>query len=407
MSALMSKSIKAGSKTDKKRSQWPRVREIPGRPQPWMVDARIAGKGTRYFYATVTEADTKADQLRIGRINGGTASAQFPEAHRIMAAQCIAQLAAVGATLREATDFYVSHAKPADGPLTVTALVAKFLLAKTQAGRKAEYLRVQGHVLGKFAKAFGEREAHTLGHAEISQWMQEQKWALRTWDNYRKDLRNLYGFAIKHNHCAQNPLAKLEVATLDEGAPAILSVEQCAALLTTAATFDGGSLLAYTAIGLFAGLRASEIMTLDWREVSLAERTIEVVAKKAKTRARRIVHMSENLAAWLKSCAKPSGPVTPALQLKIKWQRLREAAGVRLAKGGTGSAWGKNSMRHSFASYHVAMHQNAPKTSLEMGHDNPDQLFQSYRNVVKAKAAQRFWDLKPAGGSRKIVQMAA
>jgi hypothetical protein len=64
--------------------------------------------------------------------------------------------------------------------------------------------------------------------------------------------------------------------------------------------------------------------------------------------------------------------------------RLGSAAAV----SATGTPWGKNSMRHSFASYHVSMHQNAPKTSLEMGHDNPDQLFQSYRNVVKARDAE-------------------
>src|SRR5688500_9077409 len=112
--------------------------------------------------------------------------------------------------------------------------------------------------------------------------MHAQKWSLRTRDNYRKDLRNLYGFAIKLNHCSTNPLAKLEVATLDDGAPVILTGEQAAALLTAASTFEEGALLPYVAIGLFAGLRASEIAKLDWHEVSLDERTIEVIAKKAK-----------------------------------------------------------------------------------------------------------------------------
>lgn len=49
----------------------------------------------------------------------------------------------------------------------------------------------------------------------------------------------------------------------------------------------------------FAGLRTAEIEWLDWRKVNLAGKFIEVKAKKAKTRARRLVPITPNLGAWL------------------------------------------------------------------------------------------------------------
>jgi hypothetical protein len=46
---------------------------------------------------------------------------------------------------------------------------------------------------------------------------------------------------------------------------------------------------------------------LDWSEVNLMERHIEIKASKAKTAARRLTPITDNLAAWLTIFAKPSG----------------------------------------------------------------------------------------------------
>lgn len=386
----------------KKADKWPRIREVRHNngTRAWMVDARKQGKGERFFFATRGEADTKADQLRATLKNQGAAGLAISDRLRVEAVELSARLSAVGATLTDAVEYYLRYAKPTGGTKTVTKVVETFLLAKKQAGRKPEYLRIQGHVLGYFGKTFGEREIHTIGPAEIADWMLAQPWKLRTRENYRVDLRNLFGFALKHGHCASNPVEKLERVTLDDVAPGILTVTQADTLLTTAERTEDGALLPYVAIGLFAGLRASELAALDWAEVSIAERTIEVKAHKAKTRARRIVTMSDNLAAWLAPYALTNGPVTSPDAFDPKWVRLRAGAGIE--------AWPKNALRHSFASYHVAAHKNAPLTSLEMGHDNPNQLFASYRELVKPAEAAKYWQLMPsADAGKKVVPLAA
>tara|TARA_Y100001934_G_scaffold186713_1_gene220328 strand:- start:448 stop:618 length:171 start_codon:yes stop_codon:yes gene_type:complete len=53
-------------------------------------------------------------------------------------------------------------------------------------------------------------------------------------------------------------------------------------------------------------------------------------------------------------------------------------------------------MRHSFASYHLAYHQSADKTALEMGHRDTQMLYRHYRSVVSKDEAAKFWKIEPA-----------
>ncbi|HEV7868639.1 MAG TPA: hypothetical protein VGO90_13215, partial [Chthoniobacteraceae bacterium] len=192
----MSTTAKPDSKTSKKRNQWPRVRHVPGRPRPWMVDARISGKGERFFYITATEADTKAETLRIGRKNEGTEGVSIPATLRADAVEAERQLAAVGATIMDAVRYYLAHARPAGGERSVHQVVAEFIAAKRNAGRKDTYLDVQQYVLGNvFAGEFGARKIHEIAAPEIDTWMNAKPWAMRTRLNYFSDLRNLFGFA--------------------------------------------------------------------------------------------------------------------------------------------------------------------------------------------------------------------
>lgn len=126
------------------------------------------GKGERFFYASATEADTKADVLRIGRKNEGTEGASIPASLRADAVEAERQLATVGASIMDAVRYYLAHAKPAGGQRTVQQTVTEFLAAKRNAGRKENYLSVQKYVLSNvFAGKFGTRKIHEIAAAEI------------------------------------------------------------------------------------------------------------------------------------------------------------------------------------------------------------------------------------------------
>jgi integrase len=161
----------------------------------------------------------------------------------------------------------------------------------------------------------------------------------------------------------------------------------------------------FLAIGAFAGLRSAEIERLDWSEVHLADKFIEIKAAKAKTASRRIVPISTNLAKWLKDHAKDEGRVVPFdnVNKQIGWlvedtnQALKEAA----EKDGKDPEkakkvkWKKNALRHSFISYRVAETQDVAKVALEAG-NSPQIIFQHYRELVQPKEAKAWFGIKPA-----------
>lgn len=77
--------------------------------------------------------------------------------------------------------------------------------------------------------------------------------------------------------------------------------------MLTASSDD--ELLAYHAIGVFAGLRMPEIVKLDWHDVNFEKGFIDVGILKAKTRIRRHAPLTDNLRAWLQPIAKPIGKI--------------------------------------------------------------------------------------------------
>src|SRR5437667_10484692 len=86
------------------------------------------------------------------------------------------------------------------------------------------------------------------------------------------------------------------------------------------------------AIAAFAGLRLAEVSRLDWREVRLSEKLIVVGAENAKTAARRLVPIGDNLAGWLAPHAKRFGSVNPCAE-ELRGN-VGHALGLRFERAG-------------------------------------------------------------------------
>jgi integrase len=78
----------------------------------------------------------------------------------------------------------------------------------------------------------------------------------------------------------------------------------------------------------------------------------------------------------------------------------RTAAGIKVKQ------WPENALRHSFASYHLAHFKNAAATAMECGHHDSRITYRHYRELVRPKEAERFWNMRPAR-PRNIVQLGA
>ena len=180
------------------RDAWPKIkrRTYPSGEVAYGVDTR-SFNGERKFFATKQEAETFAELKRTERKNSGQNAGAISDKLRIEAMECQERLEKFDVTLTHAVDYFIKHARPAGGQKSLGSVRDEFLLAKTNANRRPEYVRVQRHILGKFCDDFGGRKANELHADETSYWLQSHEWSLRTQRNYHNDLSNFFGFAVR------------------------------------------------------------------------------------------------------------------------------------------------------------------------------------------------------------------
>ena len=152
-------------------------------------------------------------------------------------------------------------------------------------------------------------------------------------------------------------------------------------------------LIPYLAIGAFAGLRTAELKRLDWSEVNLSERYIEVAAKKAKTGSRRLIPITDNLYAWLTPHSAEAGPVA-RFAANLGRQLGQLVAKVNQQYPDACFEWKHNGLRHSFVSYRLASEKDTAQVALEAG-NSPQVIFKHYRQLVTENEARRWFSIFP------------
>ena len=368
----------------------------PARPKlKFVVNHREAGRRRRSYFPTKEEAQSFATFKNAELKTKGIEHAEFPTALRIMAQEAMEQLQPFGKTIEDATKHYVGYLKASERSCTAEELAKQLLKAKTADGAGERHIDDLESRLSYFTAKFNGQLLSTITTKDIEAYLRELPVAPVTRNHHRNVLVQAFNFAIKNGYAVENPAAGAAKAKVVGGRPGILTVEQASALLCNATA----EILPFFAIGLFGGLRRAELERLDWSEVDFESNLIQVTAEKSKTATRRFVTLQPNLREWLLPNRKLKGNVTPRETFRQSFNQARYAAGI--------VDWPENALRHSFASYHLAAFKNAAATALELGHHDSRVTFAHYRELVRPKEAARYWKLKPAGRSRKIVQMEA
>jgi integrase len=379
-----------------------KVREYNDKKRPhlkFVVNAREGGKRTRQFFETKREAETFAQQKNIELLNGGQEAAQFPSALRIMAQEAVEQLKPFpGRTIADAIRHYVAYLKANEKSCTATELVRELLKAKKADGAGERHLRDLESRLAVFAEKFNGRMVATITSREIDDWLRSLPFRPLTRNHYRAKVVLAFNFAMRNCYSTSNPALGAAKAKVIGDAPGILTVPEIARLLEAASS----DVLPYIALGAFAGLRRAELERLDWKRIDFESGLIEVTARSSKTAQRRLVAMQPNLREWLLPLRKHKGNVTPARNIFVEgFAQARSAAGI--------TDWPENALRHSFASYHLAHFKNAGDTALQLGHRDSRVTFAHYRELVKPKDAERYWQIKPGetADGKKVVSFPA
>lgn len=363
---------------------------------PWCVNvpARISlsGKRERKFFETRKEAETFGKDQRTRVENYGTSATMLSPGQLEEAAKAFEQLRPLGATLNEAVSEFIARRDRDSKSVTFKRLFELFEEAK--AGRSKSYRRQLKYTLPRFLRLHGKLVSR-ISAREIDEETEGMTPLVR--NAFLRVLRALFNFGIKRDYLAANPIDKLDFESVANGEVQVLSHQEAHKLVNAAA--EAGDLLPYHALGLFAGIRPYELLRLQWEDVDLSEGHILIRAEVAKNRRRRIIDISPNLAAWLKPY-KIKGAVTSQTNLRTRLRAIRTAAGI--------SRWKQDVMRHSFASYWLAEHEDINKLTLTMGHTTTTMLWKHYHKAAKRADAEKYWKISPpARARRKIVPFVA
>ena len=269
----------------------------------------------------------------------------------------------------------------------VAEVIADLLAVKAADGCSADYRTDLRQRLKRFADRFAV-DISTVTTADAQMFLDGLKLGKQSRKNFRTVLGTLFSFAEARGYLLKgsNPVFDTEEVKVKSngGSIAIFTPDEIEKLLKAAQP----SLIPFLAVGAFAGLRTAEIERLDWRDIDLARGFVHVGEAMAKTASRRLVPISENLAAWLAPYAGQTGKVWPGTSNRLQKDR---AACVKAA----GVAWKDNALRHSFVSYRLAEIQNAAQVALEAG-NSPAVVFRHYRELVQPSDAQAWFAVTPA-----------
>jgi integrase len=259
----------------------------------------------------------------------------------------------------------------------ISKCIEAVLEAKRTANRTPRYLKSLGYYLRQFAAGREERPLADFTVADVEAWLARYpgQYSRQTWLNR---LSTLFAFAVRRGYVASNPCDRLDRVTIDQTPPVILTPAQSRELLAASPVI----MRPYVVLGMFAGIRPEEIERMEWAQIDLDAATARV---EGKTRRRRLVPLHARAVAELRKHPLRAGPVAPTPAVIARWRRkARRMLGL--------PRWPQDLLRHTAASYLLALHGDAGKVATMLGNSS-GVLLTHYHDPVRAEDCGLFWRL--------------
>ena len=334
-------------------------------------------------------ADEIAVRLARGEINqhilSGTELAQYQEAIKLCSE--------AGCTLLDAARFYQNQWKKTQmKKIEIPKLITEFLAAKLQDGRSKRYLDDARTRLAKFAlKLTGLID--TIATRDVDDYLRGLNVTNRSRNNVHTILGSLFSYARSRGYLPATEKTVMEILQRSKNKPPIIGILKVAEFDAALRAATPKTLAAFV-LGGFCGVRQAEICRLDWSAIDFQRKIITVNVDIAKTARRRIVPLPAAAAAWLKLIAKPSGkvityasPVILSIMMRPVWKAAK-------------ANYTQNCLRHSAASYTLALTGDASRTSLDLG-TSVQMLMQHYRELVLKEDAEAWFNIFPPATPEK------
>ena len=392
------------------------------------VPSKITGKlRERRQFKDRPEAQRWAENVFSGHRQQGHDFFALSDGERRDVAAVMPLLRDRSIALGDAVRYAVARMRPAGGDKRVVAVVEELMASKQQRFERGDLRRLSLKDFrirtNRLVEGMGERLLAQITGAEIKAWLVGLKLGTRNTFNLFRVTSEVFRFAHQRRYIADNPLDELARVDRKEiigrageaKEPAILTVDEATRLLSSAReTNHELHLLPAVVLGLFCGLRTEECKRIQWEHVRTGETPPILTVGAAIAKKRRIRHVAipENAVVWLSLCEGQKGTLTGEDPTNDGFHRrfrklLKHAGFGQKVKGKWASEWERNAMRHSFGSYHYALHGNPLETARLLGHKASDQvLFDHYRALATKAQAEAFFAIMPPAQAGKVVKFA-
>ncbi len=392
------------------------------RVQGWQEN----GKWQRRRFKDRSEAETFAAALRVQMENKGRAqrmvlSPLTDEQHE----EALQAFDKLGGTypLTDAVAYFLKHHRPPEFTIRLADAVKIYLDGKERDGLRPRSLHGIGWTLGLFSTATDNPHVHEVTAAQVEAFLRglrakngKDKATRRSWEIHRGALQGFFAWSATPDAGSNRPFtfsnpvesirkfSARQVREEQDAKPATTSPAEVRRMFSALMRWRGGVLVRPYAYLYFAGLRPDELKRiaglrpdeLERKEdltpeetkrlasreaelVNMKTRTITIPANVSKTRHERQVSISDNLAAWLKAFPGDMIPKNfEALNKKVRkhFELSHDEA------------------RHSFISYHVALHRSIGDAALQAG-NSESIVKRHYLNTHTREEGSEFFRVVP------------
>jgi site-specific recombinase XerD len=357
-----------------------------GRKKPFGAKWTKDGKRKFQFFETEKERDKFIKKFSETVTKNGSAIMQISSIDAAIMLECIKKLGNSTNVLRAVDNYSNSTASITKD---ISEAETEYISEKINSGFDDDYIRQIKHIIPLFTKDYpGLCCAATT--ADAIAWTNALPLAPGTVASHIKRMRAFFNWMIKHGYTKENIFNLVQIPKIRDKEPGFLTIEQTQSLMSTA-QHDYPDAVAYFALGAFAGLRSSATVGLDpASHIRFDQKGILITAANAKNARRQFIDGHEpNLWDWL-NWSKKHAPEGFALSKRL-WEHRREQvskkAGVKMPH---------NALRHSFCTYHCALHGDAGKTATLLTHrGNVAILYQHYKGNASRTDAQAYFSIVP------------
>jgi integrase len=417
----------------------------------YRVAHRVDGKRRLSSFATYSEAKTAADKMLRALAKGSRAAAlTSKQAADALAALEVVQtfyeatgrrLSLHGAVttltdtysklkekpLSEAIDGFlntVATVKRLDiGQAVIQFIESRKTLAEAKEGKRAQLSPVYAYNvamwLREFAGTFKATAVCDLSKEHLNTYLQAHSdVSAKSRNDRRAVVRMFLAWCMRQDYLSRtHRLFEADGMTrelVDRGEIEFYRPAELRTMLERAEEeTDYKDLLPMLALGGLAGLRVEECLRLEWSDVWRTPGHVEITARKAKGRRRRLVEMVSlagqdkdgkeyklppTLMEWLAPFQKSTGLVwgKSSDAFHETFTRLRDSLKIPARRNG---------LRHAFCTYHFALHSNENLTAAQAG-NSPAMIHEHYKGLTTAAEARKWFGVKPLRAAN-VVQLPA